>query len=54
MVRQGALIAVVGAVGVIGAIKADWFGGASSPVLLIPWAITIAGIWRAALGATSR
>ena len=54
VVRQGALIAVVGAVGVIGAIKADWFGGASSPVLLIPWAITIAGLWRAALGATSR
>ena len=54
VVRQGALIALVGAVGVIGAVKADWFGGASSPVLLLPWAVTIVGIWRAALGATTR
>ena len=54
VVRQGVLIAAIGAVGVIGAVNADWFGGVSSPILLIPWAITIVGIWRAALGATSR
>lgn len=54
VVRQGALIAAIGAIGVIGVIKADWFGGASSPILLVPWAVTIAGIWRAALGAISR
>ncbi|MBI2762839.1 MAG: inositol phosphorylceramide synthase [Chloroflexi bacterium] len=54
VVRQGALIAIVGAIGVVGVIKGDWLGGPSSPILLLPWAVTIAGVWRAALGAISR
>ena len=54
VVRQGALIAAIGAVGVVGVVKGDWLGGASSPILLVPWAVVIGGIWRAALGAISR
>ncbi|MBF8290475.1 MAG: Inositol phosphorylceramide synthase [Chloroflexi bacterium] len=54
IVRQGAAIAIVGAIGVVGVVKGQWFGGGDSPVLLVPWAAVIGGIWRAALGATSR
>ncbi len=53
-VVQGLAIAAIGALGVIGVVKAGWFGGADSPILLVPWAVTIGGLWRAALGATSR
>ncbi len=54
IVRQGALIAAVGIIGIVGVVKGGWFGGAASPVLLVPWAVTLGGIWRAALGAISR
>ena len=54
LVRQGAAIAVIGAIGVIGIVKAHWFGGESSIALLVPWGILLAGLWRAALGAISR
>jgi len=54
LVGQGLAIAAIGAIGVIGVVKAGWFGGADTPILLIPWAVTIGGLWRAALGATSR
>jgi hypothetical protein len=54
MVRQGLVIAVIGIVGLIGVGKGDWFGGPGSPVLLLPWGVIIAGVWRAALGAISR
>jgi hypothetical protein len=54
LVRQGAAIAIVGAIGVFGVVKAGWLGGADSPVLLLPWALIIGGLWRAALGAISR
>ncbi|MEO8462481.1 MAG: phosphatase PAP2 family protein [Chloroflexota bacterium] len=54
LVVQGLVIAAIGAIGVIGVLRAGWFGGAESPILLVPWAVTIGGLWRAALGATSR
>jgi hypothetical protein len=54
LVRQGAAIAVVGAIGIVGVVKGGWLGGGDTPVLLVPWAIVIAGFWRAALGAISR
>ncbi len=54
MVRQGAAVAVVGALGVVGVVKGGWLGGESTPVLLLPWALIIGGLWRAALGAISR
>lgn len=54
LVRQGAAVAVVGVVGLVGVAKGGWLGGADSPVLLVPWALIIAGCWRAALGAISR
>jgi hypothetical protein len=54
LVRQGAAVAVVGAIGVIGVVKGGWLGGADSPALLLPWALIIGGVWRAALGAISR
>jgi len=54
LVRQGAVIFAVGALGLIGVAKGDWFGGVGSPILLVPWALIIAGLWRAALGAISR
>ena len=53
-VRQGAAIFVVGAIGLVGVAKGHWFGGDDTPVLLVPWALIIAGLWRAALGAISR
>ena len=54
LVRQGAAIAIGGAIGVVGVVKGGWLGGADSPVLLLPWALIIGGLWRAALGAISR
>ncbi|MES2208797.1 MAG: phosphatase PAP2 family protein [Chloroflexota bacterium] len=54
VVRQGLAIAAIGAIGVIGVVKGGWLGGSPSPALLIPWGITIGGLWRAALGAISR
>ncbi len=54
LVRQGAAIAVIGAIGVVGIVKLEWLGGADSVALLLPWALIIAGFWRAALGAISR
>jgi hypothetical protein len=54
LVRQGAVVAVIGALGVVGAVKGGWLGGADSPALLLPWAFIIGGLWRAALGAISR
>ena len=54
VVRQGGVLAVLGAVGIVAVVKGELFGGADSPILLVPWAVTIAGIWRAALGAISR
>lgn len=54
LVRQGAALAVVGVVGVVGVVEAHWLGGEDSPLLLAPWALIIAGLWRAALGAISR
>ena len=53
-VRQGAVVFVVGAIGLVGVAKGHWFGGDDTPVLLVPWALIIAGLWRAALGAISR
>jgi hypothetical protein len=54
LVGQGAAIFVVGGLGLIGVAKGGWFGGVDTPVLLVPWALIIAGLWRAALGAISR
>jgi len=54
LVRQGAAIFVVGVIGLIGVVKGQWFGGDDTPVLLVPWALIIAGLWRAALGSISR
>ncbi len=54
IVRQGLIIAAVGAIAVVGVVKGSCFGGSSSPILLVPWAVTIGGLWRAALGAISR
>jgi hypothetical protein len=54
LVGQGAAVAVVGAIGVVGVVKGGWLGGEDSPVLLLPWALIIGGVWRAALGAISR
>ena len=54
LVRQGAAVAVVGAIGVVGVVKGGWLGGDDSPALLLPWALIIGGVWRAALGAISR
>lgn len=54
LVRQGAVIALAGVIGIIGIVKAHWFGGEDSAILLIPWGLLIAGLWRAALGAIGR
>jgi hypothetical protein len=54
IVGQGAAIAVVGAIGIFGVIKLEWFGGAGSLLFLAPWALFLGGLWRAALGAISR
>jgi PAP2 superfamily len=54
LVRQGAVIAAIGAVFVVGIVKGGWLGGEESPVLLLPWVLVIGGVWRAALGAISR
>ncbi len=53
-VRQGFVIAAFGVAGVVGVVKGEWFGGADSPVLLLPWGLIIGGVWRASLGAISR
>ena len=54
VVGQGLAIAVVGVIGVVGMVKGQWLGGESSPLLLVPWALVLGGLWRAALGAISR
>jgi membrane-associated phospholipid phosphatase len=54
LVRQGLVVAVIGAIGVVGVVKGGWLGGDDTPVLLVPWSLIIAGVWRAALGAISR
>lgn len=54
LVRQGVVLAIVGAIGVVGVVKLEWLGGSDSPALLAPWALIIGGLWRAALGAISR
>ncbi|HEX5588892.1 MAG TPA: phosphatase PAP2 family protein [Candidatus Limnocylindrales bacterium] len=54
MVRQGVAVAAVGIVGLIGVGLGNWFGGDDTPVLLVPWALIIGGLWRAALGTISR
>ncbi len=54
VVRQGALVAVIGAIGIVGVVKGGWLGGEQTPVLLLPWGLVIGGLWRAALGAMAR
>ena len=54
IVRQGGAVAVLGAIGVVAVVKGGWLGGSDSPALLLPWALIIGGVWRAALGAISR
>lgn len=54
MVRQGAVIAAFGVVGIVAVVKGGLLGGSESPALLLPWAAVIGGVWRAALGAISR
>jgi len=54
IVGQGLAVAAVGAVGVVLVVKAGFLGGADAPGLLLPWALIIGGLWRAALGAISR
>jgi membrane-associated phospholipid phosphatase len=54
VVRQGLAVAAVGAVVVIGIAKGGWFGGQSQPVFLVPWALVLGGISRAALGLIGR
>ncbi len=54
IVRQGVAVAIVGIIGVVGMVKGQWFGGESSLALLVPWALILGGLWRAALGAISR
>lgn len=54
MVGQGLVVAAIGAVGVVLVVKAGLLGGADEPGLLLPWALIIGGLWRAALGTISR
>jgi hypothetical protein len=54
LVREGGIIFVAGVIGLVGVAKGGWLGGVESPLLLLPWALIIAGLWRAALGAISR
>jgi hypothetical protein len=54
MVAQGLAVAAIGVIGIVLVVKAGWFGGESTPVLLVPWGLLIGGLWRAALGAISR
>ena len=54
LVRQGLVVAVIGAIGVVGVVKGGWLGGPNSIALLAPWGLILAGVWRAALGAISR
>jgi hypothetical protein len=46
--------AAAGTVGVFLVTRAGWLGGASSPGLLLPWALIIGGLWRSALAVLSR
>ena len=54
LVRQGLVVAAVGAIGVVGVAKGNWLGGPNSIAFLAPWGLILAGVWRAALGAISR
>jgi hypothetical protein len=50
----GLAIAAAGVVGLVLVDRAGWLGGRSSPGLLIPWALVIAGLWRSALAVLAR
>ena len=51
---SGAVVAAAGAAGVVLIARFGWLGGGSSPASLVPWALVIGGLWRAALGVLAR
>ncbi len=53
-VALGVGVAIVGGLGVLLIARGGWLGGGSSPALLVPWALVIGGLWRAALGVLAR
>ena len=50
---QGLVIAALGAAGLV-AMAYGWLGGSSTPLFLAPWALVLAGAWRAAAGLLAR
>ncbi len=50
----GLAVAGVGAIGLMLVAFEGWLGGPKSPGLLVPWALIIGGLWRAALAVLSR
>jgi hypothetical protein len=53
-VRQGAILMATGAAGIVAMAWFDAFGGDDQPQFLIPWAIELAGVLRAATGLLAR
>jgi membrane-associated phospholipid phosphatase len=53
-VRQGAILMAIGAAGIVAMAWFDAFGGDDQPQFLIPWAIELAGVLRAATGLLAR
>ena len=54
MVGQGALVAILGGVGIAWLIRTGAFGGNTTPLFLVPWALLLGGLWRLATGLVSR
>ncbi|HEY8870080.1 MAG TPA: phosphatase PAP2 family protein [Candidatus Limnocylindrales bacterium] len=63
IVRQGLVLAAVGALGVVflakgavlfGAVPGPVLGGNDTPLFLVPWFVLLGGLWRSALGLLSR
>ena len=52
-VVQGMVVAGIGVAALV-AMAYGWFGGSSSPLFLVPWAVLLAGGWRAAAALLSR
>jgi membrane-associated phospholipid phosphatase len=54
VVGQGAVLALAGIVGVVLVSRGGLFGGAATPLYLVPWALVLGGLWRGAVGLLSR
>ena len=54
IVGQGALVALVGAIGIGWLITTGALGGTTTPVYLVPWTVLLAGLWRLAAGLVGR